>query len=689
MATSFQPQSNVTQHDGFCVWENIWIPLKDGRQLSARIWMPDLVEVEEGGIKSVPAIFEYLPYRKRDGTAQRDESTYPVFAKAGYAGIRVDISGTGESDGVFDDEYSPRELADGVEAINWIAEQHWCNGKLGMMGISWGGFNALQIAALRPEPLKAIISIGSTVDRYNSDIHYKSGCHLNSNLSWSGVMQCFANRPPDPDLVGDKWRDMWLDRLEGANLVLDEWLSHQRYDDFWKHGSIEQDYGAVEIPSLVISGWADAYKNAPPEAAKNMPNLTKAINGPWVHKYPHFAYPHPRSNFHQEALRWWDRWLCDEQNEAESLPAYRAYISQNVKPSRWREHEEGRWVKEETWPSNNISMQKLYLNADHSLTETSRNDCGGRLSICSPEDTGIACGEVFALKPDTETPGDQRIDDGGSLVFETDILSDAIEILGQPTLSLNVAIDAPLGNLAVRLIDVHPDGVSHRVCFGVLNLAHRHNNETPKEMIPGQAEDITVILDHIGYRFLPGHRIRVSISTAYWPLIMPSPYHVTASISLGENTALSLPARATGNQTIVNDEIHMPEPEDANPLPAYKDITPSKTERRVEKDLAGNRTHYITEDDTGTTEILGHALHVRHTSFTKWSVNPDTPLGAEATSQWCCYMSRDGWSIKLETDVSMVLNADNFDISGKMNAYEGDKEIFARDYQKAIPRDHM
>ena len=206
----------------FSIIENEWITLPDGRRLSARIWLPERAENSP-----VPAVLEYLPYRKRDGTAPRDESTYPSFARAGYAGVRVDIAGTGESDGEWDDEYSQQEMDDGLAVIDWITQQPWCNGKLGMMGISWGGFNSLQIAALRPEALKAVIAIGTTVDRYNDDIHYKNGCLLYSNFSWASVMLCYASRPPDPELVGDRWKDMWLNRLNTQPYPLETWLQHQ------------------------------------------------------------------------------------------------------------------------------------------------------------------------------------------------------------------------------------------------------------------------------------------------------------------------------------------------------------------------------------------------------------------------------------------------------------------------------
>ena len=263
---------------GFAVLENEWITLKDGTRLAARIWMPQAARHDPA-----PAVLELLPYRKRNGTAQRDESTYPAFAAAGIAGIRVDLRGSGESDGVIDGEYTPLELSDGCEVIDWIARQPWCNGNVGMMGISWGGFNCLQLAALRPPALKAVISIASSVDRYNDDIHYKGGAHLSAQLSWAATMLAYQSRPPDPELVGDRWRQMWLDRLENEPFFMADWLSHQRRDAFWQHGSICEDFGGFAVPALMIAGWADGYRNTPLKAVEGMPDLASAFIVPWVH----------------------------------------------------------------------------------------------------------------------------------------------------------------------------------------------------------------------------------------------------------------------------------------------------------------------------------------------------------------------------------------------------------------------
>ncbi|MEC9330177.1 MAG: CocE/NonD family hydrolase [Pseudomonadota bacterium] len=668
----------MTDHPArFCsVVEHRLIPLSDGRRLACRLWLPHSSESTP-----VPAILEYLPYRKRDGTSQRDEATYPGLAAVGYAGVRVDISGTGESDGEFDDEYSPRELADGVEVIEWIAAQDWCDGNIGMMGISWGGFNSLQIAALKPPALKAVIAIGATVDRYNDDIHYKNGCLLYSNFWWSSVMLCYTSRPPDPLLVGDSWRRSRLKRLQTQPFPLEKWLAHQRRDDYWRHGSVCECYEAMTVPALVISGWADGYVNAPPAAAAHFPGKIKAINGPWVHQYPHFAYPHPRMDFVAEARRWWDRWLKGIENDAESLPAYRAYISENVRPGPWREHEAGRWVAENTWPSETIQAKTYYPEIGGRLSLALAEEATA--SICSPLDCGTASGEYFTLKPDSELAGDQRPDDAGSLLFDSERLTTAVEILGRPVMGLRVSIDRPIGLLAIRLLDVHPDGTSFRVSWGVVNLTHRKANDRPEPMVPDQAVDIQVRLDECGYRFLPGHSIRIAISTAYWPMVMPPPQITTATVHLGRHCVLELPER-NGTDTIT-----VTAPTVADPLPEYPLHSKADYQRRVERDLQNQVTRLQVIDDTGEIEIPGHSLHTRHRHEDCWTIDLNDPLSARATSRYICWMNRDDWTIRTESDSSIECDEDSFHVRAKVTAFENDQVVSKREWLRSIPRDLM
>ena len=660
----------------FKVLENEWIPLPDGRKLAARIWMP-----KQAAKKPAPAILEYLPYRKRDGTAARDESTYPGFAEAGYVGVRVDISGTGESDGDFDDEYSPRELDDACKVIEWIAEQKWCSGKVGMMGISWGGFNSLQVAALQPPALKAVISIGSTVDRYNDDIHYKNGCLLSSNFNWSSVMLCYASRPPDPELVGERWKDMWLNRLNTQPFPLETWLEHQRKDEYWKHGSISENYKAMKIPALVISGWADGYLNAPPAAAENLNSSSKAINGPWIHKYPHFAWPKPRMDFIGEAIHWWDRWLKDIDNQVEGLPAYRAYISEEVKPLLRREEEQGRWVAEPTMPSPDIRKRQFYLAANRQLLDIP--GAAHEKSLRSPLDCGTAAGDIFTLKPESDMPGDQRLDDACSLVFDTAKLHQPIEILGRPRLRFKITVDQPVANVIVRLNDIHSGGIVTRVSWGALNLTHRNGNENPQPMIPGKTETVEIELNECGYRFLPGHKMRIALSTSYWPMVIPPPEIVTARIKLGPEAVITMPIRPG------RDEFDVPEPENPSPLPVYQMHSPAENRRWVDRDLQTGETHYHVIDDTGEEEMPEHGLCTRHYHHECWSISINDPLSCRATSQYTSWMRRGNWSVRTESESSFSCDSDNFYIKATVTAYESDKQVNQRHWKKTIERDLM
>jgi len=284
--------------------ENLLIPMGDGVRLAARVWLPP-----DADASPVPAILEMIPYRKRDGTAARDAMIHPYLAGHGYACLRVDIRGSGDSEGVLLDEYLEREQQDAVEAIEWIARQPWCTGRVGMMGISWGGFNSLQVAARRPPQLGAIITLCSTDDRYADDAHYMGGCLLTENMTWGSAIFAHAALPPDPELVGPDWRRLWLQRLEAHHPWIERWLAHQRRDDYWRQGSVCEDYAAIACPVYAIGGWADAYTNAVPRLLQHLKVPRKGLIGPWAHAFPHLASPGPAIGFLQEALRWWDQWL--------------------------------------------------------------------------------------------------------------------------------------------------------------------------------------------------------------------------------------------------------------------------------------------------------------------------------------------------------------------------------------------
>lgn len=646
------------------------IILSDGTRLSARLWMPKDAQPNE-----IPVILEHLPYRKRDGTCARDALTHPWFAARGYACLRVDMRGNGDSHGLMEDEYTAQELSDAVEVINWAASQPWCNGRVGMMGISWGGFNGLQVAALAPDPLKAVITLCSTVDRFADDIHYKGGALLNENLGWGATMWSYSSRAPDPALRAD-WREMWLERLEAEPFLPSVWLRHQSRDAYWQHGSVKEDYSTLKAKVLAVGGWGDAYKNAVPQLVEGLEGA-KGIVGPWVHKYPHFAAPEPRIGFLQEALRWWDRWLKDHDTKVEDDPDYRVYLMDGVRPAAWYTERPGRWIAEDQGATSHLPVQTLHLSDRGLGSHPSDLSC----TIASPAHCGAAAGEYCAIWLGPEMPGDQRGDDAFSTIFDTEPLSADMDIVGAPAVTLRLSVDAPQGQIAVRLNHIHPDGAATRITYGVLNLSHRDDPANPSAMTPGRTENITLSLDHIAYRVPAGHRLRLSISNAYWPLIWPSPKANPMTLSGG---SIVLPQRPTSG----GDEVSFALPDAAEPWQT-KELRPENHIRRQETDMTTGVVSLIIEDDFGKVEDSDHGLINGSIARERWDIHPDDPLSARGTCHWTDEIIRDGIHLRTETHSHMWSDAETFHLTARLEAYENDILIYERDILDEIPRNHL
>lgn len=646
--------------------ENTWIVLSDGTRLAARIWLP-----EDAEKNPVPVIFEYLPYRKRDGTNWRDEVSFPYLAGHGYACVRVDMRGNGESDGVMLGEYLKQEQDDALEAIDWITKQPWSTGKVGMWGISWGGFNSLQVAARRPEALKAIITLCSTDDRYADDIHYKGGCLLNENLGWSSTMFCYSSRPPDPLLVGNSWHETWMARLKSEPLLLQEWLEHQTRDDFWRHGSICEDWSSIQCAVFAVGGWSDAYSNAVPRLLENLQCPRLGLIGPWLHKYPHFAVPTPNIGFLQEALRFWDHWLKGATTGIMDEPMLRAYIQDWAPPKPVYPHRDGRFVGEKTWPSPRIKQQAWHLGAS-GLSEVPQ--ASADLIVASPTDCGTAGGEYCQIWLGAEGPWDQRADDGGSLCLDSAPLLQRLEILGAPVAELEISVDRPVAHLIARLCDVAPDGSSLRVTFGVLNLTHRDSHAEPLALEPGKRYRIRLQLDDIGQAIPAGHRLRLALSTHYWPMIWPAPELARVTLHTGESRFL-LPLRPVEAEAPVTFQ-----PAESAPEPATETLRPANNYRRITKDVGEGVTQVEIFDDFGDVKLLPHGLSGGMTAKEIWRVNEGDPTSASGETWWSMTRRRGNFETRTETWTKLTCDRTHFQVEGRLEAYEGDHLVLARDF---------
>ena len=652
---------------------DVGIEMPDGCVLSARIWLPAAAENEP-----VPAILEHLPYRKRDGTTARDSLTHPYFAGHGYASIRVDMRGNGDSEGLLFDEYTKQEQDDALEVIHWLTQQPWCSGSVGMIGISWGGFNGLQVAARKPPALKAIVTICSTDDRYQDDIHYKGGCNINEHMAWAATMFAYSSRPPDPLIVGERWKEMWLHRLENEPMLIIPWLEHPHRDAYWKHASVAEDFGAIEAACLVVGGWNDAYSNAIPRLMTGLRSSCKAIIGPWIHKYPHFSMVGPRIGFLQEALRWWDFWLKGEPTGVMRDAPYRVYVMDAIKPTNGPDEWPGRWISEQIWNAGNTEIKQWYLNED-GIGGAAKPEVP--LTVSSPQDIGLDGGDYCIMFNGSGFPGNQVRDDAGSLTFDSPALVTDMDIVGQPAIELDFSVDKPVAFVAIRLNDVWPTGEVTRITYQLQNLCQYQSRENPSPLEPGKRYRMKIVLDDIAWRIPKGHKLRVAISTSYWPLMWPAPEPVKLTVHAGASRVLMPVRREIAGEVAPS----FKPPEGASAVKLKEIVTPAAS-RTVTMDEKTGETVIEEKDDNGRFEIEPHGLIVRSATEKTYRIKPDDPLSAKMETHWTEELGRGQWQTRIETYTRHEATTTHWIIWGLIEAFEGAEKVFSREWNETVER---
>jgi putative CocE/NonD family hydrolase len=665
------------------VVEDAWIPLADATRLHARLWLPG-----DATAGPAPAILEAGPYRLTDQEAQRDWGLYGWWAAHGYACVRVDLRGTGDSGGVILDEYTAQEQADILEVLGWIAAQPWCDGGVGLVGLSWTGFNALQVAALRPPELRAVLALMFSDDRYEDDVHYRGGCVAGLEmLAWGGVMYHYNALPAHPQVTGaEDWRSDWRARLEANANWTETWLSHQCRDGYWRRASVNECYSRVEVPVYAVGGWqdSDGYVDAVFRLMDGLRGPRRGLIGPWGHAFPHEGVPGPAIGFMHEALRWWDHWLKGIDSGLMDEPMLRVWMEDHVPPARVIESQPGRWVAEPVWPPADAEWRTWWLG-DGALVDGPGREHS--VELHGSRVTGADCGENCAGGSPGDWPGDQRDDDARSLTWDSPPLDAPLEILGRPEVSAGLSADRENALLAVRLEDVAPDGSSLLVTRGVLNLTHRCGHASPEPLIPGEHFAVTVHLRAAAHAFAIGHRLRVAVSADYWPWVWPSPEPVVLTVFEGQEGRLTLPVRR-------------PRAIDAH-LPAFED--PEATARLAcetleEAGSGGRRT--AVDADAGTSMVEVRWWDGGRYRYPRWdittedsvrvegSITRDDPLTARVRFAARSDLVRGGeLDVRVETDCEMSCDRETFFLTSRQRVLEHGRESWSGTRQKAIPRD--
>ncbi len=623
------------------------IPVRDGTELAATLYLP----AQPGG--QVPALLEYLPYRKDDAMLARDYELYAYMTAHGYAGARVDIRGTGNSGGTLPEgEYTETEQRDAEDVIAWLAAQPWCTGAVGMWGISWGGFNAIQVAVRRPPALRAIIAVDASDDLFHDDVHYIDGLlHLDE---YALMIDQLNALPPAPDFPID---EAALARRFDSEPWLLTWLARQQDGPYWRRASLRPDYGRLTVPAFLIGGWYDGYRDSVPRMLAHVPAPVKIMIGPWNHTFPHDAVPGPAIEWRADAVRWWDHWLKGAENGIMSEPRVAVYVRDWYPPDPGRTEIPGRWRAETAFPPARAIHQTWYCGPERNLS--AHPPQAGSVQLRYVPSAGVEAGHWWG-----ELTVDQRGADAFSLVFDSPPLAEELEILGFPRVELHGSADAEPLHWFGRLCDVAPDGTVTLVTGGgragrpdplrdagslpagpaaqppmaapatAVPAPSTGSNVTVSPEAPVTAEasaGLPLELHVTSWVFPRGHRIRLALSNAMWPMIWPTPHPATATVLLGPGaTRLVLPV-------IPAEPAGQAEPAGGLPAPAFGRPEPGQHAPGVRHwgEMLPVRWT-LQRDDTGATSIWWRGStgtefpwgRMTDEEYLRYTVHDERPAGA-------------------------------------------------------------
>ncbi|HET7292633.1 MAG TPA: CocE/NonD family hydrolase [Vicinamibacteria bacterium] len=656
--------------------QEAWIPMRDGVRLAADLHVP---KPRRSG-ERFPVLLEYLPYRKAESRS-RSHALYSYFVQRGYAVARVDIRGTGNSEGrLIPYEYSEIEQADGEVVIDWLSKQPFSSGKVGMFGISWGGFNSIHMAMRNPPALKAIIAVDATDDLYQDDVHFMDGMmHVDS---WEMGQDLRNLMPGAPDYtIDDKYFE---NRFDTPPWML-TYKRQQRDGPFWKRTALKERYDSIRIPTFMIGGWYDGYRDSIPRMLQHLKAPTKAILGPWHHAYPNNAYPKPQMEWRHEAVRWFDHWLKGRETGIMEEPRFAVFVRDWHRPGPVLEEVAGEWRYEDGWPIARIQERTLHPQPNHTLSEPVPAADVHRLRYVPT--VGIEAGGPVMWFGDVAP--DQRPTDAFSLVYDTAPLEEDLEVLGLPRAILRVSADAPLAHWFARLSDIAPDGTVTQVAAAGFNGAHRDSAERPAAIEPGREFTLDIELHVTSWVFPKGHRIRLAINNALWPMIWPTPYPFTASLRLGgaEASRLVLPVVPRANRPQPSFLPPAPDPE----LPGFRTLQDRTVSgygeiARIERDATRAVTR-VFAPNAGATEFPWGTQ--RYTENIIHEAKDDDPASTSVRGEYAITVALKDRTLAWESEVEIRSDRESFHYSNVRRLLQDGRLLREKVWKDRIPRDHQ
>jgi uncharacterized protein len=647
--------------------EHDWLTMPDGVRLSVDYYKP--IPQREG--EKFPVVLEVLPYRKDDSFAMRDYPVYSYLARRGIVGVRVDIRGTGSSDGrVSDREYSDQELEDIREIIKQLAAFPWSNGNIGMQGKSWSAINAIITAMQRPRNLKALLVMHGSNDLYGNDIHdWDGGLHIDM---FSLEIDTENMMPQSPDYPIDE--NYFHSRFNVKPWIF-LYLHHQRDGDFWrKNRSLFTDYNSINIPIYAIAGLLDGYRDTVPEMLMNMTVPMKAEMGPWNHAFPHNGVPGPNYEWRQNAVRWWQHWLNGKETGIMREPLNVIFLRGYVAPDTRLRVTPGSFVSVNRIPK--VTPLTFILQNENRLGFTDEETA--ILKLKYQPDVGFGSMNWWG-----EATGDMREVEKGSLIFESAPLAKTQYILGFPEVNLTVAGDKPLADWIVRLEDLAPDGSVSLVTGGLINSSQRLSRLHPQALPINRFVEIYFPLRYTTWTYQKGHRIRLAISNAQFPMIWPTPHNMTTQIKVGNarSSVLVLPFVTRNNLAAA--KMLPVEASEERPGASWihaLELTPFR--------ISYDRRNHLTIANAD--ESMSWKIDDRFfTTLHRITYTVDTRNPANAT-----FSGQGSYEIKIgkrlilgQTLISIVSDGLNFNVRVRRELRENNVLVGEREWDECIPRD--
>jgi predicted acyl esterase len=451
------------------------------------------------------------------------------------------------------------------------------------------------------------------------------------------------------------------------------------------NNSVDVNYSKIKVPVYAISGHADCWPNTVSRLLKNLDVPTRGLQGPWCHRYPHLGIPGPTVDFLPDAVRWFDHWLKEKETGVMDEAKYQVYLQDTVKPKTYYDSRPGRWIGLSSWPSEQVETKCFYLNQEGLSFKKIPNQA---MKILSPQTVGQFSGEYmpwFAFGVSEELPGNQNIEDSGSLVFDTETLEIPLEILGNASLALHLSSDQPQGLVAVRLCDLRPDGSSTLITRGILNLSQRNGKSNPEAMIPGEFEEVIVELNHVGYIVPKGHKLRLAVSTSYWPIAWPAPTNTCLTIN-SDLSLLKLPVLGKNVSTEVIKEFIKNNIPEEDPTITIREFNQNRHSSFDEK---RNVNVMEIKADNGKIRIKESGMEMGSKSLHRFSISESDPLSACAEYEWEWEYGRGNWQTKTHTYTKITSDLNHFYLYAVLIAWEDNKQVFKKVWDEQFKRDHF